>query len=102
VLGEGWVGEEALGIALICALTAVDFADGVRMAVNHSGDSDSTGAICGAILETQLGRDAIPERWLRDLEHCDVIDQLATDLALDLATDGVIRDADDAERCPPI
>jgi ADP-ribosylglycohydrolase len=100
-LGEGWVAEEALGIALVCALTADGFADGVRMAVNHSGDSDSTGAICGAILGTELGREAIPERWLADLELRDVVEQLAADLAHDIATDGVITDRDDFARYPP-
>jgi hypothetical protein len=32
-----------------------DFARGVRLAVNHSGDSDSTGAIVGNILGAVLG-----------------------------------------------
>ena len=50
-LGQGWVAEEALGIAVYCALSAgKDFAAGVCLAVNHGGDSDSTGAIAGASL----------------------------------------------------
>jgi ADP-ribosylglycohydrolase len=40
--GGGWVGDEALAVSLFCALAAEgDFAKGVRLAVNHSGDSDS-------------------------------------------------------------
>src|SRR5690606_12919747 len=59
-LGAGWVAEEALGIAIYCALVAGgDFAAGLRLAVNHSGDSDSTGAITGNILGTLLGAGAI-------------------------------------------
>ena len=54
-LGEGWVAEEALGMSIYCALVATDFADGVVLAVNHGGDSDSTGAITGNILGTLLG-----------------------------------------------
>ena len=51
-LGEGWVGDEALAIAVFCAVRYQnDFAAGIRAAVNHKGDSDSTGAICGNILE---------------------------------------------------
>ena len=46
-LGEGWVAEEALAIAIYCALVAKDFRHGVMLAVNHDGDSDSTGAIAG-------------------------------------------------------
>lgn len=63
-LGEGWTGEEALAISLYCALTAKDFVDGIRKAVNHSGDSDSTGAITGNILGTLWGSAAIPQKWL--------------------------------------
>lgn len=45
-LGEGWVAEETLGISLYCALRHQDnFSAGVIAAVNHSGDSDSTGAV---------------------------------------------------------
>lgn len=79
-LGQGWVAEEALAIALYCALVADDFASGVRLAVNHGGDSDSTGAITGNMLGTLLGVGAIPERWLARLELRDEIEQLARDL----------------------
>ncbi|HEX6938204.1 MAG TPA: ADP-ribosylglycohydrolase family protein, partial [Longimicrobiales bacterium] len=80
-LGAGWVAEEALAIAVYCALVAGDdFAAGVRLAVNHSGDSDSTGAITGNILGALLGEDAIPERWRERVELRDVIVQLADDL----------------------
>lgn len=80
-LGEGWVAEEALAIALYCALTADgSFEHGVLSAVNHSGDSDSTGAIVGNILGALLGLRAIPDRWLDRLELRDEIHQLAQDL----------------------
>jgi ADP-ribosylglycohydrolase len=79
-LGAGWVAEEALAIALYCALVARDFEHGVLLGVNHSGDSDSTGAIAGNILGTALGVQAIPERWLAVLELRNVIEQMATDL----------------------
>jgi ADP-ribosyl-[dinitrogen reductase] hydrolase len=67
-LGEGWTAEEALGIALYAALAARDFADGVRLAVNHAGDSDSTGAMAGNLLGAQLTAAALPEDWLARLE----------------------------------
>ncbi|MBB5954749.1 ADP-ribosylglycohydrolase [Saccharothrix tamanrassetensis] len=75
-LGGGWVGEEALAIAVLTALAARDLADGLLLAVNHSGDSDSTGALCGNLLGARDGVDAIPEHWLSDLELADVIDRL--------------------------
>jgi len=79
-LGAGWVAEEALAISLFCALKADDFADGIRLAVNHSGDSDSTGAITGNILGARWGRPAIPDAMLTDLELRDVIEELSDDL----------------------
>lgn len=79
-LGEGWVAEEALGIAVYCALVARDFEHGVVLAVNHDGDSDSTGAITGNLLGALLGEDAIPAAWLGPLELRPVITELADDL----------------------
>ncbi len=49
-LGEGWAAEEALAIAVFCALKAKTFKEAMIMAVNHDGDSDSTGSICGNLL----------------------------------------------------
>ncbi|MBO7514669.1 MAG: ADP-ribosylglycohydrolase family protein [Lachnospiraceae bacterium] len=80
-LGEGWVAEETLGIALYCALKyADDFSAGVIAAVNHKGDSDSTGAVTGNILGALLGLDAIDQKWKKDLELYDVIVEMADDL----------------------
>jgi len=80
-MGGGWVGEEALAIALYCALSAGDdFARGVLLAVNHSGDSDSTGAIAGNLLGLMLGVEAIPRTWLEGLELRGEIEALASDL----------------------
>lgn len=80
-LGEGWVAEEALAIGLYCALKALDFESGVKMAVNHDGDSDSTGLIAGHLLGAMLGKSAIPERWLAPLELRNVMEEMSDDLA---------------------
>lgn len=79
-LGAGWVAEEALAIALFCALTARDFAEGVALAVTHSGDSDSTGSLAGNILGLLHGVGAIPGRWLDGLELREEIEGLAVEL----------------------
>ena len=80
-LGEGWVGEEALGIAAYCAMKYPnDFEKAIVAAVNHKGDSDSTGAITGNILGAVLGMKAIPQKYLIDLELREVILELADDL----------------------
>ncbi len=79
-LGEGWIAEEALAISIYCALVARSFRHGVIMAVNHDGDSDSTGAIVGNLLGAMYGLKAIPAEWLEPLELRDVITELAEDL----------------------
>ncbi|MBX3280709.1 MAG: ADP-ribosylglycohydrolase family protein [Acidobacteria bacterium] len=38
------------------------------LAVNHRGDSNSTGADTGNLLGLMLGVEAIPEKWLAELE----------------------------------
>lgn len=80
-LGEGWVAEEALAIGLYCALKATDVETGVIMAVNHDGDSDSTGLIAGHLLGAIHGVSSIPRRWLDPLELRAVIEEVADDLA---------------------
>ncbi|MGN1249655.1 MAG: TIGR02452 family protein, partial [Candidatus Spyradocola sp.] len=80
-IGEGWVAEETLAIALYCALRHEhDFSAGVIAAVNHDGDSDSTGAVAGNLLGAINGCSAIEEKWKTDLELRDVILKVADDL----------------------
>ena len=80
-LGGGWVGDEALAISLYCAMAAKgDFVRGVRLAVNHSGDSDSTGAIVGNILGAMLGKGAIPGAWRERVEMREVIEGMGEEL----------------------
>lgn len=80
-LGEGWIAEEALAIGLYCALCAEDFGSALMLAVNHDGDSDSTGLIAGSLLGAALGVEAIPPRWLEPLELRELIEEIADDLA---------------------
>jgi ADP-ribosylglycohydrolase len=78
-LGGGWTAEDAVAIAVYCALKAKDFAHGVRLAVNHSGDSDSTGSMAGSLLGLVHGEAAIPRTWLERLELRKVVAELAED-----------------------
>ena len=83
-LGEGWVGDEAIAISTYCALKEPDnFEKAVKMAVNHSGDSDSTGAILGNILGAHLGMDKIPKKWANKTELSKELEILANDLFID-------------------
>lgn len=77
-LGEGWVAEETLGIALYCALRYQDdFSKAIIAAVNHNGDSDSTGAVTGNILGSLVGYEAMEQKWKENLELKEVILQMA-------------------------
>ena len=81
-LGGGWVGEEALAIAVYCALRFQDdFRSGVLASVNHGGDSDSTGCICGAVLGTMLGVETIPPKWVQKVENAQRLRDLAAALS---------------------
>ncbi len=81
IIGEGWVGEEALAISLYCSLKFSDnFERGTLAAVNHSGDSDSTGSITGAILGTLLGVELIPGPWAQKVEGSGRITKIANDM----------------------
>ncbi|MGB5956445.1 ADP-ribosylglycohydrolase family protein [Pseudomonas sp.] len=75
----GWGAEQVLAIGLWCALSARSLEEGVITAVNHSGDSSSTGLIVGHLLGAQYGA-AIPGRWLERLELSQVIAQVAEDI----------------------
>lgn len=80
-LGEGWVAEETLAIAIYCALKHQDdFEAAMIAAVNHDGDSDSTGAVAGNILGASLGMVEIPDKFIENLELKDVIIKIADDL----------------------
>lgn len=81
ILGEGWTGDEALAIALYCAIRHFDsYEEAMIASVNHGGDSDSTGAVTGNILGAAVGYDAIPQFFKDDLELHDVILHMADDL----------------------
>ena len=83
-LGEGWVAEEALAISVFCSLRyRTDFEKAIITAVNHDGDSDSTGAITGNILGAYLGLSNIPDHFLERLELRDIIMEIADDLLND-------------------
>ena len=99
-LGGGWVGEEALAIAVYAALAADTVSDALRLSVNHSGDSDSTGSICGNLLGAYHGIGAIPAEWLMQLELKDAMTGMVRDALLEFSPHPP-TDAAWYERYPP-
>ena len=79
-LGGGWTAEEALAISVACFLTNLTPREQLLLAVNHSGDSDSTGSILGNLIGANRGTQAIPIQWCRNLEMVSVIRSVASEL----------------------
>ena len=80
-LGAGWIAEEALAISVACFLTDLTPQEQMLLAVNHSGDSDSTGSIVGNLIGVSKGLSAIPKQWCQDLEMIGVIRSVANELS---------------------
>ena len=99
-LGEGWTGEEAWAIALYCAIRHKDSVeDAIIAAVNHDGDSDSTGSICGNIMGAIYGYEAIKRQRLfcpqgKELEPTLELSDIILALADDLYTGCIISEYD--------
>lgn len=102
-LGEGWTGDEALAIAIYCTMKHLDsIEDALTAAVNHNGDSDSTGAITGNIMGAIYGYEAIKKEHLfcpegREFEGIIELSDIILALADDLFTGCVISEYDTVE-----
>ena len=99
-LGEGWTGEEAWAIAVYCAMRHADSVeDAIIAAVNHDGDSDSTGSICGNIMGAIYGYEAVKYQRLfcpqgKELEQTLELSNIILALADDLYTSCIIDEYD--------
>lgn len=86
--GPGWVAEEALAVALYACLCADgDPERGLTIAVTHTGDSDSTGAIAGNALGLMVPDAILSHRWAAQVECTDLLARLSTDLAFAIERD---------------
>ncbi|WP_442874830.1 ADP-ribosylglycohydrolase family protein [Amycolatopsis sp. NBC_00345] len=86
-LGRGDSGETALAMSVYVALTTEDAESALLAAVNHGGDSDSTGSVCGNLVGAMYGEDALPPGWLDRLELREVITELADDAVAEFGPD---------------
>ncbi len=77
-LGEGWVGEEAVALALYCFMRyPKDYRKTVLRGANTNGDSDSVACIAGGISAAYLGVGAIPGDWITRIEKSKYLEDLA-------------------------
>lgn len=80
-IGEGWVADEAFAIAIYsCFKYENSFEDAVICAINHDGDSDSTGSITGNLMGVYLGYDKINKYYVDNLELTDIMFEIANDI----------------------
>lgn len=99
-LGEGWVAEETWAIALYCAIRHIDnVEDAIIASVNHDGDSDSTGSVCGNIMGAIYGYEHIKERNIfcpegKLFEDTLELSEIILALADDLSTGCIISEYD--------
>jgi len=91
-LGAGNVGETALSMSVYVALTTSDVDTALLASVNHSGDSDSTGSVCGNLVGAMYGEEALRTAWLDQLELREVIGQLADDALAEFGPDAPTDD----------
>jgi ADP-ribosylglycohydrolase len=81
-LGEGWVAEEAVALALYCFLRYPDdYRGAVLRGANTNGDSDTIACIAGAFAGARVGSKGIPSEWIQRIEKSKTLGALATRLA---------------------
>ncbi|MFI6330614.1 ADP-ribosylglycohydrolase family protein [Micromonospora chersina] len=79
--GEGWIAEEALATALLCALRHADDPVGaLARGATTAGDSDSIAALAGAFVGAAHGMRAWPDAWSSQIEYTDQLTALTTPL----------------------
>jgi len=80
-LGQGWVAEEAVALALYCFLRSpTDYRATVTTAANVEGDSDSVACIAGAISGAYNGEAAIPPDWVLRIEDSAYLGEMGSHL----------------------
>jgi poly(ADP-ribose) glycohydrolase ARH3 len=86
-LGTSPVGHESVPAAICAAGSGRSFRDAVSFAVRCGGDTDTIGAMTGAIVGARHGAEAIPAEWIELLEDGErgrtYVERLAERLAVD-------------------
>ena len=70
-----------LQTALHDALTADSAEDAIVTAINRGGDTDTVGAVTGALAGARFGSESLPNRWLDTIEYREDLELLGQALA---------------------
>jgi ADP-ribosylglycohydrolase len=87
LLGGGWTGPDVLAIAIASVFSRrrpAELGAALRLAANHSGNSDSTASICGQLLGALHGERALPGNWLAGLEGRETVEGIADDFVAEM------------------
>lgn len=76
IKSSGYV-VDTLEASIWCLINSNSYEEAVLMAVNLGGDTDTTGAVTGALAGIYYGYDAIPKKWIDQLARKDDIVALA-------------------------
>jgi ADP-ribosylglycohydrolase/O-acetyl-ADP-ribose deacetylase (regulator of RNase III) len=77
---SGHAAESLTAVVQLLAVAGLDFEDAMRRAFFAGGDVDTVAAMVGGIVGAQLGLSALPQRWVKELQHRDAIVALAARL----------------------
>ena len=72
---------DTLQAAMYHALVADDAESAIVNAVNRGGDTDTIGAVSGAIAGARFGASDLPDRWVDELDRGDDLRRLGRELA---------------------
>lgn len=72
---------DTLQTALYDALTAKSAEDAIVTAVNRGGDTDTIGAIAGAVAGARFGVSSLPDSWIENIDERDELERLSSELA---------------------
>lgn len=82
-LGNGWLPEEMLAIAVFCSLRYKNnFEQAIIAAVNIDGDSSTVASMVGNILGIYLGISKVPKKWSNKVELIDILLKISDDLLI--------------------
>jgi ADP-ribosyl-[dinitrogen reductase] hydrolase len=71
---------KAMQAGLWCLENSESFEESIVAVINAGGDTDTNGAVAGAILGALCGAGAIPSRWLENIHEVDRLTSLADQL----------------------
>jgi ADP-ribosyl-[dinitrogen reductase] hydrolase len=71
---------DTLGVAFHALYYTDSFEEAVVHAVNVGGDTDTHGAVTGALAGAYYGFEAIPKRWLDVIQNCERLVKLAEEM----------------------